>query len=307
MPLRSGRLLRLAAAALLLPAPLAAADLTLPGSAEPVSQRETALGVYQLPTGAEDADRVPSQPYEGRISRRTWRLETADTPLEVLQPLRAQLRAQGYEVRLDCAARDCGGFGFRFGIEVVPAPDMMVDISNYHFLSASRGAEAVSLLVSQAAGAAHVQLITVQPPDAAPVQAKQAAGQTVAAAPAGLAGALDQRGHAVLADLVFESGSTRLQDGEYASLKALAEYLQAHPQYRLLLVGHTDTVGSQEQNIGISERRAQSVKDHLAEALAADAARIEVAGAGYLAPIASNLTPEGRLANRRVEAVLLAD
>lgn len=311
MPLTAGRRLRIVAAALLLPAGLpdglAAAELTLPAGAEQLSQRDTALGVYQLPTGAESGDTVPAEAFEGRISRRTWRLQTSGTPLEVLQPLREQLRAQGYEVRLDCAARDCGGFGFRFGIEVVPAPDMMVDISNYHFLSASRGEEAVSLLVSQAAGAAHVQMIAVQPPGTAPAEAKPAAEPAGGARPVELAKVLNVRGHAVLTDLEFQSGSTRLLEGEYASLAALAEYLRANPQYRILLVGHTDTVGSQQQNAGISERRAQSVKARLTETLGADAARIEVAGAGFLAPIASNLTPEGRLANRRVEAVLLAD
>ena len=66
-------------------------------------------------------------------------MDGQSTVLQILAPLRDQLEEQGYEVRLDCAARDCGGFGFRFGIEVVPAPDMMVDISRYHFLSAVAG------------------------------------------------------------------------------------------------------------------------------------------------------------------------
>ncbi|WP_264211322.1 OmpA family protein [Leisingera thetidis] len=281
--------------------------MTLPPGAAAVSERATALGVYQLPVGPEASDEVPSQRFEGRILRRTWRLEGDSTVLEILAPMREQLLAQGYEVLLDCAARDCGGFGFRFGIEVVPAPDMMVDISRYHFLSAARGLQAVSILVSRGGGTAYVQMITVQPPAAAPPVVKPAAEAPGPVRPVELAKVLEVRGHAVLTDLVFQSGSVRLQDGSYASLQELAEYLAAHPQYRLLLVGHTDTVGSQDQNIGISERRAQSVKDRLVSALGADETRIEVAGAGFLAPIASNLSPEGREANRRVEAVLLAE
>ncbi|MCB4454908.1 OmpA family protein [Leisingera sp. McT4-56] len=267
-----------------------------------------ALGVYQLPVGPETADKVPSQRFEGQISRRTWRVEKAGTVLQILAPLREQLTGQGYEVLLDCAARDCGGFGFRFGIEVVPAPDMMVDISRYHFLSAAKGEAAVSVLVSRAGGAAYVQVISVQPPEAAPAVVKPAVQQpTDPERPVELAKVLEVRGHAVLTDLVFDSGSTRLQDGSYASLRALAAFLAANPQYRLLLVGHTDTVGSQEQNVAISERRAQSVKERLAGAYGAEEARIDVAGAGYLAPIASNQIPEGREANRRVEAVLLGN
>ncbi|MBY6067342.1 OmpA family protein [Leisingera aquaemixtae] len=296
------------AAAALLPGVAAAAELTLPPTAAAVSERATALGVYQLPVGPETADKVPSQRFEGQISRRTWRVEKAGTVLQILAPLREQLTGQGYEVLLDCAARDCGGFGFRFGIEVVPAPDMMVDISRYHFLSAAKGEAAVSVLVSRAGGAAYVQVISVQPPEAAPAVVKPAVQQpTDPERPVELAKVLEVRGHAVLTDLVFDSGSTRLQDGSYASLRALAAFLAANPQYRLLLVGHTDTVGSQEQNVAISERRAQSVKERLAGAYGAEEARIDVAGAGYLAPIASNQIPEGREANRRVEAVLLGN
>ncbi|WP_315899395.1 OmpA family protein [Leisingera aquaemixtae] len=305
MPLR--RFIACAAAALL-PGVAAAAELTLPPTAAAVSERATALGVYQLPVGPETADKVPSQRFEGQISRRTWRVEKAGTVLQILAPLREQLTGQGYEVLLDCAARDCGGFGFRFGIEVVPAPDMMVDISRYHFLSAAKGEAAVSVLVSRAGGAAYVQVISVQPPEAAPAVVKPAVQQpTDPERPVELAKVLEVRGHAVLTDLVFDSGSTRLQDGSYASLRALAAFLAANPQYRLLLVGHTDTVGSQEQNVAISERRAQSVKERLAGAYGAEEARIDVAGAGYLAPIASNQIPEGREANRRVEAVLLGN
>lgn len=295
-----------AAAAACLPGFLSAADLALPAAAAAVSERATALGVYQLPVGPEAADKVPSERFEGRIIRRTWRVESSSTVLQILAPLREQLLEQGYEIRLDCAARDCGGFGFRFGIEVVPAPDMMVDISRYHFLSAARGQEAASVLVSRAGGAAYVQVISVRPPEAAPAaEIPDVQPPADPARPVELAKVLEVRGHAVLTDLVFESGSTRLREGRYGSLRELAAFLADNPQYRLLLVGHTDTVGSQAQNAGISERRAQSVKDRLVEAYEADAARIEVAGAGFLAPIASNLIPEGREANRRVEAVLL--
>lgn len=295
------------AAAVLLAPVAGAVEMTLPPGAAAVSERATALGVYQLPVGPEASDEVPSQRFEGRISRRTWRLEGDGTVLEILAPMREQLLAQGYEVLLDCAARDCGGFGFRFGIEVVPAPDMMVDISRYHFLSAAKGKQAVSILVSRAGGTAYVQMITVRPPDAAAPEVKPAAEAPVPVRPVELAKVLEVRGHAVLSDLVFESGSTRLRQGRYDSLEQLAGFLAANPKYRLLLVGHTDTVGSQEQNAGISERRAQSVKERLVEVYGTDEGRIGVAGAGFLAPIASNLIPEGREANRRVEAVLLSD
>ncbi|MEX0301125.1 MAG: OmpA family protein [Leisingera sp.] len=303
MPLKH---LIVAAASVLLPAVLAAAEFNLPASAVAVSERGTALGVYQLPTGPEEADKVPSRPFEGRISRRTWRLEGNDTVLQILAPLREQLMEAGFEVLLDCAARDCGGFGFRFGIEVVPSPDMMVDISSYHFLSAAKGAQAVSLLASRSGDAAYLQVIDVRPPEAEPVVLKPLKQTLVAALPLELAKVLEVQGHVVLRDLEFASGSARLRARDYASLQELAAFLDANPRDRILLVGHTDTVGSLEQNTVISKRRAEAVKDRLVDSLGADAARISVAGAGFLAPIASNRTAEGREVNRRVEAVLIA-
>ncbi|KIC14283.1 cell envelope biogenesis protein OmpA [Leisingera sp. ANG-Vp] len=294
------------AAAALLPGWLAAAGITLPAGAVAVSERATALGVYQLPTGSEAEDKVPSQRFEGQISRRTWRVEGEAAVLQILAPLREQLLADGYEVLLDCAARDCGGFGFRFGIEVVPSPDMMVDISSYHFLSAAKGGQAVSLLVSRGGGAAYLQMIHVRPPEAGPMVVKPSEQALVKALPLELAKVLEVQGHVVLRDLVFGSGSARLDEGAYASLQELAGFLKANPRDRIVLVGHTDTVGSLEQNTAISQRRAESVKQRLVEGLGADAGRIDVAGAGYLAPIASNRTAEGREVNRRVEAVLIS-
>ncbi|WP_342586043.1 OmpA family protein [Leisingera sp. ANG-M1] len=293
--------------AAVLPGWLAAAELVLPAGAVAVSERATALGVYQLPAGPEAADKVPSQRFEGRILRRTWRLEGQAAVLQILAPLREQLLAQGYEVLLDCAARDCGGFGFRFGIEVVPSPDMMVDISAYHFLSAVKAERAVSVLVSQSGGAAYLQVIDVAPPAAGPAIMKPAQQALVEELPLELAKVLEVQGHTALRDLEFQSGSARLGERDYASLRDLAAVLEANPGYRILLVGHTDTVGGLKQNIAISKRRAGSVKARMVESLGVDSGRIDVAGAGYLAPIASNRTPEGREVNRRVEAVLISN
>ena len=89
------------------------------------------------------------------------------------------------------------------------------------------------------------------------------------------------------------------------SLQALAAFLRADPARRVTLVGHTDTVGALDRNIALSKRRAASVLERLVSAHGVPRAQIAAEGMGYLAPIASNLTPEGREANRRVEVVLL--
>ena len=72
-----------------------------------------------------------------------------------------------------------------------------------------------------------------------------------------------------------------------------------------MLVGHTDAVGSLEANTALSRERAQAAAAYLRDRHGLDPARIESAGAGYLAPVASNLDATGRTENRRIEAVLL--
>lgn len=305
----------------LLGSAVAAMDLKLPAGARVLSERISALDSYGLPTGVFANGGVPKTSVEGRVVRRTWRISSPDlTTLQVLAPLRDQISAQGYEVLFDCGERDCGGFDFRFAIEVVPAPDMYVDIRDYRFLAAKgAGDQALSLLVSRSLNALYVQVIEVTPDAETPVPSEPAPAVDVPAEPAapepvveqGVTGSLGEAlmadGHVVLRDLAFGSGATRLSNGTYASLAALAEHLKQNPNLRVALVGHTDSVGALENNIDLSRRRAESVRSRLLEEYDIAAERVEAQGMGYLAPVASNLTREGREANRRVEVILLSN
>ena len=309
-----GAPLKLCLSALLLAAPTLLCALEMPAAARLLSERQSPLADYALPTGPYDGTRVPSQRLEGQVDRRTWRIDgTASTLLQLMAPLRAQLEADGYAIVLDCAADDCGGFDFRFGTEVAPAPQMHVSIGNYRFLSALKGeAEAVSLLVSRLGSSAYLQEIRVTPADAAQMPAAALPPETLdpgttatETADNSLDDLLLSRGHAVLGDLDFETGAGRLGAGPYPSLVQIADFLARHPDYRIVLVGHTDSVGGLEGNLSLSRQRAEAVRARLIEAHGVDAARVSADGVGFLAPLAPNLTPEGREANRRVEAVLL--
>lgn len=293
--------------------PAAAIELVLPQGARPISERSSPLGSYALPTGPFAGGTLPVRQVEGRVLRQSWRLAAqGQTTLQILAPLRDQLERAGFTIVLDCKDSDCGGFDFRFATEVVPAPDMYVDIRDYRFVSATGPAgAAVSLLVSGDRSASYVQVIYVTPveaPAAAPSPVPEAPAPAAgdAAEAGGLAATLTAQGHVVLPDLSFASGADALDPGSYASLNALAAYLVAHPEIVIALVGHTDSIGDLAQNIALSKRRAESVRARLVEAYGIDPARVQAEGMGYLAPIASNLSPAGREANRRVEAILLS-
>ncbi len=83
----------------------------------------------------------------------------------------------------------------------------------------------------------------------------------------------------------------------------MAKLLKAFPDLRVLIVGHTDSTGDREYNMGLSRRRAEAVVKSLRDHYGIAASRLIPAGVGMLAPVASNRTEEGRAKNRRVELV----
>ncbi len=293
--------------AVLIAGPVCAQDLTLPTSARQLSQRVSTLDSYDVPTGVFENGAVPARTVEGRVDRRTWRVQAgSSTTLQILAPLRDQIKAQGYDITFECEAQNCGGFDFRFGTEVVPTPDMYVAIHDYRFLTATRDDEVLSLLVSRNPPDGYIQLIRVTPDGSAPPPPPLVVTETVEAS-GGLLNEFQNNGHVILNDLEFQTGEVALGDGPFSSLNLLASYLADNPATRLALVGHTDDTGDLQANIDVSTGRAEAVRARLIEAYGVSADRIEAQGVGYLAPLTSNTTAEGRSLNRRVEAVLLVN
>ena len=308
-------MIRAAVALALLATPAAAFELRLPNTARLTVERNTGPDSYAAPVGVFSAGQVPLLPVEGRVRRAAWKLEAPGlTPLQVIRPLREQLKEAGFEVVLDCGAARCGGFDFRFAVETLPGPNMYVNIRAYRFVTALRKegdetAEVVTLLASTSATSAYVQII-----QAGDLSAGRAKVKTTERVPVNtntlvtddLSAQLVGQGHVVLNGLRFKTGSSDLGQGPFADLATLAEFLQAQPALRVALVGHTDSVGSLDGNIALSRRRAQSVRRRLIEAYGVDGGRMDAQGMGYLAPVASNLEEDGREKNRRVEVILLS-
>lgn len=106
-----------------------------------------------------------------------------------------------------------------------------------------------------------------------------------------------------MSDVLFDTGSYTLKPGAREKLAKISGILLAHPGLTLQIEGHTDSVGSDEFNQQLSERRADSVRDFLAEQ-GVPVSSITARGFGKTQPVASNDTPEGRQRNRRVELVV---
>lgn len=104
----------------------------------------------------------------------------------------------------------------------------------------------------------------------------------------------------------FEYNKSSLTESAKENLDRVIEIFNEYPLTDILIVGHTDNVGSQEFNQPLSLKRAKSVSDYLtARGISSD--RIVYEGAGKLEPRYSNETAEGRAGNRRVEFAITAN
>ncbi len=101
-------------------------------------------------------------------------------------------------------------------------------------------------------------------------------------------------------DINFEFDSDKITAESYPALDEVVSVLKKHPGARVAVNGHTDNQGDDDYNLGLSQRRAQSVKDYLVSK-GIDTKRVTAKGYGETDPIDSNDTPEGRARNRRVE------
>jgi len=104
-----------------------------------------------------------------------------------------------------------------------------------------------------------------------------------------------------LDNILFDFNKSDLTAQARAELDALGKFLQQKPNSTAYLVGYTDAVGSQDYNLGLSQRRAEAAAAYLMDNYGIDSTRIVTAWYGKLNPAADNDTEEGRAQNRRVE------
>lgn len=104
-------------------------------------------------------------------------------------------------------------------------------------------------------------------------------------------------------DILFATDSAVLRGDLTRDIRAVANNLLDYPNSRIEIVGHTDNTGSAAYNQDLSQRRAVSVANILRDSGVPNA-RITAFGRGEDAPVASNLSPEGRAQNRRVEIII---
>jgi len=106
-----------------------------------------------------------------------------------------------------------------------------------------------------------------------------------------------------LGDVLFETGKSDLKENAIVNVSKLSAFLTQYPDRTVAIEGHTDSVGSEDYNLGLSQRRANAVQQFLvSQGIAPN--RLTAIGKGENFPVASNETSSGRQMNRRVEVII---
>jgi outer membrane protein OmpA-like peptidoglycan-associated protein len=135
---------------------------------------------------------------------------------------------------------------------------------------------------------------------------KEAMKQEVVLDAAAMASDIADSGSVAIYGINFDTASSVIKPESEPAIDEIAKLLTSNPTLKVYIVGHTDMVGDAASNVKLSQARAQSVITALVSKHGIAAARLLAFGAGPYAPVATNLTDEGRAKNRRVELVQIA-
>lgn len=289
-----------------------ALDAGAPEGSEQTAFTDRVFDGYDLPVSAFAPGHRPVQRIEGRVIWAAHRLnDETRSSADILAGYRQRLQALGFEVLFECETKTCGGFDFRFGATLLPPPGMLVDVADFHQLSAQRADPETyaSILVSRVLDDIYIQTVMATP---AEPSTEIAAAPAVTTAPDTVILPQEERelvqnlrrdGHVPVTGLSFATGGTDLSSGSAAALDMLSRMLSRDSELSVVIVGHSDNEGTLDGNIDLSRRRAEAVRDALIER-GVPGGQLDARGIGYLAPVTSNASEQGRAQNRRVELVL---
>ena len=109
-----------------------------------------------------------------------------------------------------------------------------------------------------------------------------------------------------LSDVLFDFNQATLKPGAREKLAKVSGILLAYPTLHMNVEGHTDSIGTDEYNLKLSQRRADAVRDYITSN-GINSANVQAIGLGKDGPVASNDNAAGRQQNRRVEMVVSGD
>lgn len=267
---------------------------------------------------------------EGALTRLAYVLPPERSPLEVLRNYQDVIEAAKGQVLFECKKEECGGAPDRSSSGGGGDMSLMMyffhegDIKDANFSNGSCALTAgindqrfLAAKIPQEDGDAYVTVQTYTLID--DLYCKVLNGRTVALVhvlepkardkkmvvveAAEMADSLSTTGSISLYGIFFDTDKTEIKPESEPTLKEIAKLLTDAPNMSVIVVGHTDNQGAFDYNLDLSQRRAQAVKAELVARHGIEGNRLIAAGAGMMAPVASNDDEKGRAKNRRVVLV----
>jgi outer membrane protein OmpA-like peptidoglycan-associated protein len=234
---------------------------------------------------------------EGRVTRIAYRTGKGPSMLEVARNFENQLAKAGFATLLSCETDACGGIPFVEAVDALPIPMMWIDGFNYRYYAGRKAQDGretyVSVVVSMNNDDITTQLTAVE----------LGALENKMVDAAAMAKGLGENGRIALYGIYFDTDKVVVKPESRPTLDQIAKLLASQPKLNVFIVGHTDSQGTHGYNMTLSRRRAESVAATLVQNYKIAISRLSAAGVGFLAPVRSNATEDGRTLNRRVELV----
>ena len=272
-----------------------------------------------------------SKPLEGRRTSLVYLLPEGRGPLEVVRNYRDEVEQAGGTALFECADDGCGGEllygmfggGGRTSLAMfLQAPEKVTDAyRSFGWCARAVGhADQRYLAAEIPAHGMHVSVHAyrvVAPDDGAPcgllngrtiavvdvIDARERERKMVTVSAGEMAGSIARSGSVALYGILFDFNEAVVKPASEPTLVEIAKYLADAPSAKVLVVGHTDAVGSYAFNLDLSQRRAAAVVEALVAHHRIERARMTPVGVSFASPVASNRSEEGRARNRRVAIV----
>jgi outer membrane protein OmpA-like peptidoglycan-associated protein len=241
---------------------------------------------------------------EGELTRLVYSIPKGRSTLEVMRNYENELKGAGYKVLFTGAKGELGNLPQAAGWETLTysidsqrvlaaqlaRPQGTVHIVLFaigaHYDQTSWGVEKGQTLLF-----AHIIVKKSMENKLSKVMAEE------------MASTISDAGSVALYGIYFDVNKAEVKPESEPMLQEMAKLLKTQPSLKLLVVGHTDNVGTFASNMDLAQRRAQAVVNTLVSKHGATSERLMPVGVSSAAPVASNKTEEGRAKNRRVELV----
>lgn len=259
---------------------------------------------YKLALSAPDGNSIEnslkkSQDLEGKLTRIIYNLEPGGSTLKVFRNFQRAIKKAGLQTLFQCKKLKCGYSPFwrlYFNSEHTYGEEKTIRYSAAKLKRKDNDVYVALFVVQRKSGEIYIALDIVE--------TKTMETSLVTVNPKSLVEKLQSEGKVAIYGIYFDTNKAIVKPESDSAMQAIAKMLSENPKLKLYVVGHTDDTGSREHNQALSLQRAQAVIDELQNKYSIRGkGRLLSHGAGPYAPVASNLTDEGKGKNRRVELV----